>query len=122
MKKYYSNKIDMYEQKEYDKYENEWENNASQSQQFMYNGTKMPAPPKPGEIMVCQFCGKPIMPNELSKNKTMRKREIKWHLHPECVIEMERRTEIETPGLVGEREAARKRMEKKHDYQNRGCY
>ena len=43
-----------------------------------------PAPPKPGEVIVCQICGKEMLPNDFSKIPKIRKFEFKWHIHWEC--------------------------------------
>ena len=47
--------------------------------------SKLPKPPQKGELMICQFCCHPIYPNELSKDKDIRKRELKWHYHNKCL-------------------------------------
>lgn len=63
----------------------------------------LPTPPKPGEIMYCQYCGKPMLPQHFSKNKVIRKREFKWQIHNECFMEMDKMADLKTHGLIAER-------------------
>ena len=44
----------------------------------------VPPRPNPGELMYCQMCKKPILPEHFSKDKRQRQFELKWHIHPEC--------------------------------------
>lgn len=45
---------------------------------------KPPDPPKPGEYIVCQLCGRIMRPEDFSKIKKIRKYEFKWHIHWRC--------------------------------------
>lgn len=65
---------------------------------------RLPTPPKPGEIMHCQFCGKPMLPEQFSKVPFVRKREFKWQIHEKCMMEMESLCDRQTPGLVADRQ------------------
>lgn len=64
---------------------------------------KVPPPPKKGELLVCQYCGQPIYPKELSKNPDKRKRELKWHVHNRCFNGIHMLVDQHTPGLWRER-------------------
>lgn len=63
----------------------------------------IPAPPKPGEVMICQGCGKPMLPKDFSDKELIRKREFKWHIHYECMQALETQCDRQTPGLLSER-------------------
>lgn len=63
----------------------------------------VPEPPKPGEVMICQGCGKPMLPKDFSDNELIRKREFKWQMHNKCMQEMEAKCDRQTPGLLSER-------------------
>lgn len=76
------------------------ENTIAPSQ--LKNGN-VPKPPKPGEIMYCQFCGKPMLPKDFSKNPIIRKREFKWQIHYACQEKMSALCDINTPGVIAER-------------------
>lgn len=67
------------------------------------SNAKLPKPPKPGELMICQFCGEPIYPKELSKDKTIRKRELKWHYHNKCFNGVHAKTDYSTKDIWRER-------------------
>lgn len=77
-------------------------------ERFTGGGPTIPPPPKPGEIMICQHCGNPIMPDELreEKNVNQRKRCFKWHLHPQCFMAMSDLADRAVPGLLAERKKA----------------
>lgn len=83
----------------------------SDMSRYTSGGQAVPQPPKPGEIMICQFCGQPIMPDQFSVNKFQRKFEFKWHLHPWCKEEMMGEADRGTPGLLAERKQAEKRAQ-----------
>lgn len=63
----------------------------------------VPSSPKPGEVMVCQVCNKPMMPKDFSKDERTRRREFKWHMHQSCMLQMEDLVDRSTPGLMSER-------------------
>lgn len=70
---------------------------------YTANGSKVPEPPKRGEVLICQMCGKPLLPEHFSKDPFKRKREFKWHIHPECFESMEQMADRGVPGLLAER-------------------
>lgn len=70
---------------------------------YTKNGCTIPPRPKPGELMICQVCGKPIYPEQFSKNLAARKREFKWHLHPECYQALNDMADRSVAGLLSER-------------------
>ncbi|OQY10702.1 MAG: hypothetical protein B6I28_00485 [Fusobacteriia bacterium 4572_132] len=63
----------------------------------------VPTPPKPGEVIVCQICGKKMMPEDFSKNSIERKKEFKWQCHWECMQNKLDECDRKTPGLLSER-------------------
>lgn len=63
----------------------------------------VPPPPKPGEVIVCQECGKPMLPEDFSKDPKIRRHEFKWHIHHECELKIWDKVDRLTPGLVAER-------------------
>lgn len=75
---------------------------------YTRGGTNVPAPPKPGEVMMCQWCQQPITPEQLKAetNIMQRKRCFKWHLHPQCFMAMSDQVDRGTPGLIAERKRA----------------
>lgn len=70
---------------------------------FTGNGQNVPKPPKKGEIMICQICGKPILPDQFSTNENERKREFKWHIHSACYQFIDEFIDRSVPGLISER-------------------
>lgn len=76
--------------------------NVDEESNYVGN-VKLPDQPKPGEYMICQICGKPILPQELSKEKELRKKEIKWHIHNECYKFINYQLDLITPGLLASR-------------------
>ena len=78
----------------------------SEASSFTSRGSRVPTPPKPGEIMICQMCGQPLLPEHFSKNLIMRRREFKWHIHPWCFEEMNSIADRGVPGLMAERNKA----------------
>ena len=64
----------------------------------------VPPPPKPGEYIVCQICGKVMMPEDFSKDIKIRKHEFKWHVHWDCEQNIFDQLDRGTPGLIAERE------------------
>lgn len=66
-------------------------------------GTCLPNPPKRGEIMYCQHCGKPMLPQDFSKNPIIRKKEFKWQIHYSCQQVMMDMCDRNTKGLSAER-------------------
>jgi hypothetical protein len=63
----------------------------------------VPPPPKPGEVIVCQQCGRPMYPKDFSKDPKIRKREFKWHIHNACEQQIWDLVDRQTPGLIAER-------------------
>ena len=93
---------------------------APQSVQEEYSkgeGYMLPKPPKKGELMYCQMCGKPIYTREyaqkhnidmslcFSEDKKTRISEFKWQVHNACKERAFDMADRQTPGLLGEREA-----------------
>lgn len=72
-------------------------------------------PPKPGEIMYCSVCGKPIMPQDFSEDDWNAKYEFKWHLHSKCRIYAHKRLDFLTKGLMTERKNTAPVQEKKKE-------
>jgi hypothetical protein len=66
-------------------------------------GRLVPPPPKPGEIIICQQCGKPMYPQDFSKDPKIRRHEFKWHIHYACEQEIWDLVDRQTPGLLAER-------------------
>ena len=64
----------------------------------------VPPPPKPGEYIICQICGKAMKPEDFSKDQKIRKHEFKWHVHWTCEQGIFDQLDRGTPGLVAERE------------------
>lgn len=69
-------------------------------------GSRLPDPPKRGEILICQMCGHPLLPEHFSKDERKRKREFKWHIHPQCFEAMDEYADRSVPGLLAERKKA----------------
>ena len=63
----------------------------------------LPEPPKPGELIYCNICGKPMYPKDFSKDPKIRKREFKWQQHNLCQENMFLQCDLQTPGLLSER-------------------
>ena len=63
----------------------------------------VPSPPKPGEVIICQQCGKPMYPEDFSKDPAIRRHEFKWHIHYECEKQIWDLVDRQTPGLIAER-------------------
>lgn len=83
--------------------------NNSDAMQYTRGGSRVPAPPKRGEILMCQMCGQPLLPQHFSKDPIKRKREFKWHIHPQCFEAMSELCDRGVPGLVSERKKAEER-------------
>ena len=66
-------------------------------------GYMVPPLPKPGEIIICQQCGKPMYPEDFSKDPKIRKHEFKWHIHYACEQQIWNLIDRQTPGLLSER-------------------
>lgn len=66
-------------------------------------GYLVPPPPKPGEIIICQQCGKPMLPEDFSKDPKIRRHEFKWHIHNACEQQIWDMVDRQTPGLLAER-------------------
>lgn len=65
----------------------------------------VPPPPKPGEYIICQMCGKPMLPEDFSKDPKIRKHEFKWQVHWQCEQNVFNQLDRGTPGLIAERES-----------------
>ena len=65
----------------------------------------VPPPPKPGEYIICQVCGKPMLPQDFSKDQKIRRHEFKWHVHWDCEQNIFNQLDRGTPGLIAERES-----------------
>lgn len=63
----------------------------------------VPPPPKPGEVIICQHCGRPMLPEDFSKNPATRRHEFKWHIHEACEKQIWDLVDRQTPGLMAER-------------------
>ena len=75
----------------------------------------IPPPPKPGEIMYCQICGKPMLPEDFSQDIKIAKREFKWHTHDKCMKYIfEDYIDRVTPGVMAERQQ-RDRLQKQQE-------
>ena len=74
-----------------------------QEEQAKGKNYMVPKPPKKGEIIICQQCGKPMYPEDFSKDPYIRKKEFKWHLHWACQQQMWELVDRQTPGLLSER-------------------
>lgn len=77
--------------------------NLVQEEQQKGQGYLVPPVPKPGEIIICQQCGKPMYPKDFSKDPKIRKHEFKWHIHWDCEQEIWNMVDRQTPGLLAER-------------------
>ena len=84
--------------------------NSEQLAQYVANNSENkdinlgpPPPPKPGELIYCQWCGKPMYPEDFSKDPKIRKREFKWQIHYACEQQIWAEADRQTPGLLGER-------------------
>lgn len=78
---------------------------------FIGSGMRVPEPPRAGEIIICQMCGQPMLPENFSKNQFERKREFKWHIHAGCFKKMEEMADRGVPGLLAERKKAQEHYE-----------
>ena len=72
-------------------------------------GYHIPPPPQKGKFIKCQWCGKDILPSQLSRDKDIRKREVKWHIHEVCRRQTIKQLNDETPGYQAEKWRAEKR-------------
>lgn len=81
---------------------------------YTHGAPNIPAAPKPGEMIICQWCGQPITPEELKAetNTAQRKRCFKWHLHPLCYTGMGDQVDRAVPGLLAERKKAQERAQR----------
>jgi hypothetical protein len=75
-------------------------------------GYMVPPPPKPGELIICQQCGKPMYPEDFSTDPKIRKHEFKWHIHWACEQQIWDLVDRQTPGLMAERKGGVPRIEK----------
>lgn len=74
---------------------------------FTANGMQLPAPPKPGEVMKCLYCGKEMPPKSFPKNKTMRRLMFKWHICEPCYMTANDMCDKSTHRLLAERKGRR---------------
>jgi hypothetical protein len=63
-----------------------------------------PEPPKPGELIICQMCGRPMYPQDFSKDPAIRRREFKWHVHYACEQQVMNQLDRES-GILTDRKA-----------------
>lgn len=70
---------------------------------FVNKGVNTPPKLKKGEYAFCQMCGKKILPSQLSKNKDVARRQLKWRVHNECWYNSFDMCDRGTPGLLSER-------------------
>ena len=63
----------------------------------------LPAPPKPGEQMICKSCGRVMTDASFSRNLLARRREQKWQLCKDCIASVENAIDMSVPGLASER-------------------
>lgn len=63
----------------------------------------VPPQPKPGEVIICQHCGKPMYPEDFSEDPKIRRHEFKWHIHYACEQAILNMLDRQTPGLLDER-------------------
>jgi hypothetical protein len=84
-------------------FEKEQQKLDNETKDFIMTGTMVPKPPKPGETIFCQWCGKPMPIEDFSKDPYKRKLEFKWQIHWKCRLEWEDECDKRTPGLLKER-------------------
>jgi hypothetical protein len=65
--------------------------------------SRVPPPPEPGKYIVCQNCGKVMLPQDFSKDKNERRKEFKWQMHIACINSLLDECDRMTPGLMSER-------------------
>lgn len=82
-------------------------NSAAYAAEYNARGKNwmVPPPPKPGEYIICQMCGKPMLPEDFSKDPKIRKHEFKWQVHWQCEQNVFNQLDRGTPGLIAERES-----------------
>lgn len=83
-------------------------------------GYMVPPPPKPGEVIICQHCGRPMYPQDFSEDPKVRRHEFKWHIHNKCEQEIWDLVDRQTPGLMAERKGGVPRIEKPVSLGRRG--
>ena len=71
-----------------------------------------PPPPKKGALIICQQCGKPMLPQDFSKDPKVRRHEFKWHIHSACEQSIWDLVDRQTPGLMAERKNGVPSMDK----------
>lgn len=90
---------------------NEQKPQMSETNDFIQNidptrrGAAVPPMPRAGEVMKCQMCGKPMIPNtpSFSKDHKQRMREFKWHICDKCWFQTDNLLDRSTHGLLSER-------------------
>jgi hypothetical protein len=75
-------------------------------------GYLVPPPPKPGEVIICQQCGRPMYPEDFNSDPKIRRHEFKWHMHWECEQQIWDLVDRQTPGLMAERKGGVPKIEK----------
>lgn len=63
----------------------------------------VPKKPPKGQLIYCSWCGKPMYPEDFSKDPYKRKKEFKWQLHWDCQQKMMFECDRNTAGLLEER-------------------
>lgn len=95
--------------KDYTNGNEELTNTGADTQEYLKNinpnkrNSCVPPPPKPGEIMYCQMCRKPMMPEDFSSDIKKAKYEFKFQVHWACKIAVDEYLDRITPGLLSER-------------------
>lgn len=79
----------------------------------------VPKKPARGEYIYCQWCGKIVYPQQLSKDPKIRAKEIKWQYHYECKSSIITQLDNKTPGLQSERRMFEKRAEVDREIERR---
>lgn len=71
-------------------------------------GAAIPPMPKPGQVMVCQMCGRKMLPktDAFSQDKKQAMREFKWHICDKCWFQTDDLLDRSTHGLLAERQRA----------------
>lgn len=77
--------------------------NLAEQEKQKGRGRLVPPPPKKGELIICQHCGKPMLPEDFSKDPKVRRHEFKWHIHSACEQDIWSLVDRQTPGLMAER-------------------
>jgi hypothetical protein len=108
----------------------EFANNFSGKDEEMseeFKTQRLPDPPAPGEMIICQICNQPIYPRKekylndphisnnliMHKDKRNAKREFDFHVHNMCREKKLMLADQNTPGLISERKPLMDLLKKK---------